>query len=302
MISSTYYHKGMRLAAEHISCRHEICPFCSSAVFKRIFTIQHDPDIFLMKCSLCSGVFSDAVPSDSVFEQYYSSYYADFGSHMTFASPGRFAQRICRSLTVEKERDYRILDFGGGDGSLSYALAKMLQKAGASCVEITVVDYSRETLTSDTESVSICHQPSIEAAGGMYDIIIASSVLEHLPRPVDSMQQLFSKLSAGGFFYARHPYIVPLMRVVRLFGITIDFTYPAHLNDFGGDFWKAILRTHCADGFGIVVFSRPSPVETSFSAAPARTAAAYLMKSMWYLTFGFWHLVGGWEIGIVRKK
>ena len=291
----------MHLAAGQISHRHELCPFCGAGDFRKIITIQHNPDIHLVKCSHCHGVFSGSVPSNSVFEQYYSSYYAEGETHTTFASPQRFARRIYKALAIEKAKRYRILDFGGGDGSLSYALAKLVRSDSREGVEITVVDYNAALTASSDPSISLTHSDSLDMVNGAYDIIIASSVLEHLPRPVDILKQLFGKLSDGGFFYARHPYIVPLMRVAKKAGIKIDFTYPAHLNDFGGDFWQVILGIIFENGSCSVVFSRPSPVETSLTAAPLRTLVAYIMKSLWYLSRGHWHIVGGWEIGIVKK-
>jgi SAM-dependent methyltransferase len=302
MISSTYYHKGMHLTAGQISRRHEICPFCSAGNFRKIFTVQRDPDIYLMKCSHCHGVFAGSVPSDAVFQEYYSSYYAEGEPHTTFNSPQRFARRIYKALTIEKGGGYRILDFGGGDGSLSYALAKMILSDNRKKIEITVVDYTSAITVSSEPSISLTHCDSLDSVNGSYDIIIASSILEHLPQPVAIIKQLFGKLSDGGFFYARHPYIVPLMRVVGKAGINIDFTYPAHLNDFGGDFWKVILGIIFDEGSCSIVFSRPSPVETSWRAAPLRTLVAYSMKSLWYLSCGLWHFVGGWEIGIVKKR
>jgi hypothetical protein len=92
--------------------------------------------------------------------------------------------------------------------------------------------------------------------------------------------------------------MIPLARVIGKF----DLTYPAHVHDMGSGFWNRFVQT-----FGLqadLIVSRPSPIETAFSEAPARTIAAFIMKlpSRFELAVRhprpidpIWTLVGGWE-------
>ena len=91
-----------------------------------------------------------------------------------------------------------------------------------------------------------------------------------------------------------------MMSAARRFGIAIDFTFPGHLSDIGGAFWRKFIDLAGMKDFSIVC-SRPSPVESGFADAPLRTLASFAMKSLWYLSFGAWKFVGGWEIVLKRK-
>jgi hypothetical protein len=106
----------------------------------------------------------------------------------------------------------------------------------------------------------------------------------------------------GGVFYARTPSVVPLFRIFQFLHLHYDFTYPAHLHDFGQGFWERILLClDCDPASFSIVRSRPSLIETVFRLNPVRTAVAYALKSPWYLFSRHYRLVGGWEILIQRK-
>ncbi len=133
-------------------------------------------------------------------------------------------------------------------------------------------------------------------------MVLASAVLEHIPYPVKSLEQLLSQTHAGGIFYARTPYMVPLRRLFHALGKTVDFTFPAHIHDMGSAFWDQMLVTlKLQDQFEILI-SRPSMVETSFRQSPLRTLIAYCMKAPWFLLGNRWGLVGGWEVFIRRRE
>jgi hypothetical protein len=60
------------------------------------------------------------MPKSDVLQRYYADYYATAAEHHTFHEPMRFAHRVLRAMpTVTGVEPLRILDFGGGDGSLA---------------------------------------------------------------------------------------------------------------------------------------------------------------------------------------
>ena len=102
-------------------------------------------------------------------------------------------------------------------------------------------------------------------------------------------------------FYARTPYVLPLLRLLKRFGIELDFTYPGHLHDLGQNFWNNIPNMY--RDFNLrILRSCPSIVETSFGQDFMTTLLAYIFKFPWYVLRGFYGYVGGWEIFIIKNK
>lgn len=297
MVSLTAYHKGKYLRREEISKRLSECPVCNSTDIHIVYVLQKDPDIFLEKCRYCCTVFADAMPTASCLDEYYAHYYDDNQKGNTSGGPERIAQRIypqCKS-----KPKLRILDFGGGNGEVAFELAKMLCCKGG-MIEVSVVDYNIATVRSDHSKIKMSHHSTLATCEGVYDIVIASAVIEHIPDMKSVLETLSEKVAPSGVFYARTPYCLPIIKVMKLIGISMDFTYPGHIYDLGDDFWKATKRSFFPKESFSFIYSRPSPVESTFRDAPVRTAVAAAMKAIWYLTGGVWALVGGWEVMIRR--
>jgi hypothetical protein len=94
--------------------------------------------------------------------------------------------------------------------------------------------------------------------------------------------------------------MLPLMKLLARFGIRLDFTFPAHLYDFGQEFWSKIF-VKSIPNFKLIV-SRPSMVETTFAQNFLRTLIAYILKAPWYVFRKHYGLVGGWEIFAVKTS
>lgn len=300
MISSTCYHRGMHIQEEEIASRHACCPFCGGEKAAAVLPVQEHPSVTLLRCARCTAVYADAVPASALLDRYYAQYYDSSERSVTCASPRRFARRIFRSLGKMHHDEIRILDFGGGDGSIACSLAEMILAETGSSVHICIVDYCEHPVSSADDRITLARSADLGGVRGKFDVVMASAVLEHLPFPGETLRALLASVAPGGFFYARHPYIVPMMSVARRIGITIDFTFPGHLSDFGGSSWRKFID-HAGMKDYSIVRSRPSPVESGLTEAPLRTLASFTMKSLWYLTFGLWKFVGGWEVVLRRK-
>ena len=135
---------------------------------------------------------------------------------------------------------------------------------------------------------------------GSFDLIIASASLEHVPDLRTTLLALLAAMKHGGRFYARTPYMVPLIRLAEHFGVRIGFGYPAHLFDLGVGFWNRLPQTLGLEGSIRIFASRPSIVESTFSSAPLRSLLAYMLKWPGYIFGERYRLVGGWEIVMER--
>lgn len=304
-ISSTTYHRSQHLTEADLlplSANNTACAFCDSTQLETIWTLQREPLISLRQCRQCSATGASRTPTEAALTNYYSTYYSSGTGQpaYTLGAPNKLAARIAEQFHGDLKQPIRILDFGGGDGTIAYLLAVALYDKGAMNIAITVVDYEDRTIPSDNSQITITKKKNLdELSGETFTIVIASAVIEHYPKPKELLIKLLESVSTGGLFYARTPYMLPLMKALEPLGIRLDFTFPAHLYDLGQHFWARIFPL-LAPQFDLAV-SRPSIVETSFSTNFVRTLIAHALKLPWYFLRGSYGLVGGWEVYAIKK-
>ncbi|MEK7269836.1 MAG: methyltransferase domain-containing protein [Planctomycetota bacterium] len=268
--------------------------------------LQEKPDVSLLECMDCHAASASQMPTPEALTDYYSRYYdTPVGrppdEHVTNDNPARFARHLADLYASQRRDSYvSILDFGGGDGSISHLLAVRLLEHGTKQVDITVVDYDETLKTPQDSRISIRKAPHLSNVKNDFVFVLASGIIEHIPRPIKPFRDLLDRLEPGGVFYARTPHMLPLMKFCGLLGIRLDFTYPAHVHDLGQAFWEHFFRSGNALGEFQLLRSRPSIVETTFGRRFLRTAAAYAFKAPWYVLGKSYGLVGGWEV-FVRK-
>jgi hypothetical protein len=299
-VKATAHHEGKHLTAAEIYSATSRCPICLyEGPRNRVFKIQDSPPINLLLCPKCRGVSADFMPVPAVLDDFYTNYWPDENNRITFGSAERFATRILRHTAIDQDRDpIRILDFGGGDGTIARKIAEHLVHGRNVKCEIDLVDWGA---TDDRigDNIAVHGHRSLETVSGPYDLIIASAVLEHIPEVNGVMRTLFSLAGPRGFFYARTPYVLPFSRLDP----NLDITYPGHVHDMGSAYWGRITET-----FGLnarVVHSGTSPVETLLWKYPVRTMLACVFKTPAWIEGWmaapsrkdrFWNLVAGWEI------
>ncbi len=304
-LKATAYHAGAHVGEDELLPADPRCPLCLATEARSpVLQVQANPDVHMLSCSRCGGFSASRLPTGQTLRRYYSRYYVPGGPTVTFDGPVRFARHLIGEAgPFLHGEDVSILDFGGGGGDLSRAVAALLLARGTVRVGIDLVDYQSAPCQPEGEPIAVRrHETLAGVAGQRFDLVMASAVLEHVPYPRPVLVDLLAAVRPGGVFYARTPSVVPLFRILRFLHLRYDFTYPAHLHDLGQTFWERILPCLERDAASFaIVRSRPSIVETMFRRHPARTAAAYVLKSPWYLFPRHYRLVGGWEILIQRK-
>jgi hypothetical protein len=297
-IRCSAYHAGINLAEKELLVAAQFCPLCSfNGERKIVLTLQRSPDVFLLRCPCCHGASASRMPKPEALETYYRSYLRDCSSRVTFYRPARFARHILNLAGKRWAQPvFHILDFGGGDGALSNALAELLL-AGASQarkVEIDLVDYHEAPATPSMNTAIRRLKSLKEASADYYELVLASAIVEHIPEPAADIQTLFAAIGANGCFYARTPWVGPLLGLLERLGIDFDFTYPAHVHDLGKPFWEHLIeRVPIAKSRVRLRHSHPSIVETGFGDSPLRTLAAYVLKAPWRLLPNTYAVVGG---------
>jgi len=298
-MQATSFHKGMHVNREDVYEARDRCPVCLSQDERHAcLRIQDDPLIEMLFCKACEACSASHMPKQELLDRYYAQYYSKAGDHVAFSSPERFARHLSTVLKPPAIGSLRMLDFGGGDGSLAIALAQKFQvSAGFQIpIAIDVVDYEKPREAS-TPNVVVNGHRNLNEVGGQYDVLLASAIVEHIPDAHSTIRKLVGMARPGAFMYARTPYVVPLARLIP----TLDITYPAHVHDMGSGFWNRF-----ADTFNLraqLLLSRPSLVETTLYSSPIRTMLAQALKfpalaELWLskqMRVPRWKLVGGWE-------
>ena len=227
---------------------------------------------------------------------------------ITFHKPGRLARRIARAIPApaaipapgrdgSRGGDFRILDFGGGDGTIGVLTAQILAVHSRARVHVQVVDYVPGRPARNGR-VDVEFVADLGAVAAGCDLVIASGVLEHVPSLDLVFPELAGKLRPGGHLYARTPYMLPFMRHAGM-----DMTYPGHVHDLGDDFWGMLARWFPVPLEPVV--SRPSIVQSGLRDEPVPTLAAYALKlparveSLW-TRHPRAKLYGGWEVVLRR--
>lgn len=306
---ATCNHRSKHLEQHEVYDARGHCPICHfSGKRGQGIRLQSNPVIHLLHCPACGGCSAAWMPKPEVLQDYYSGYFdasETAGENdaicVTFQGVERFARHLIRAMPVAAGTSpVRILDYGGGDGSLSLAIAKYLADR---VVSVTLVDYQKPRAMSVPENVRVAHVAHLSEVqerypGQKFDIVLASAVTEHIPELNAVLKLLFGMIEPGGYFYARTPYMNNLIAFMRF----IDFVYPAHVHDLGASFWNRINKTFHLNAD--IIVSRPSIVETEWHKAFIRTLVAYILKLPAYVEGKiapsridrWWNLVGGWEI------
>lgn len=298
---ATYYHAGRHLEEAELEPALEQCPVCGGkAPRPELLALQTRPPIALLECPLCRACSASRMPRQAVLDEYYAGYYKGAEARVTCSNPEAFARHIVRRMKPRNDGGpLRLLDVGGGDGTIGQAVASQLRRRQPSATFVLdVVDYGPlASPAHDWLQMRLFRQ--LEEIHGQYDVVLASGVVEHIPDAHAALRRLFQAVRPQGWFYARTPFVAPVARLHK----AVDFTYPGHLHDMGCAFWNRVVETFALQAS--LVLSQPSFVETTLAQAPLRTALAHLLKLPARLEDALssarrkdrcWTLVGGWEI------
>jgi len=262
-----------RVPEEHLADARSECSICGSRR-ERVssLVLQTEPRIDLLECGECFASSASHFPDERFLKALYapSDYHSDLlgSTHAVVHTARHVAKHLPRP---EADATLRVLDYGGGDGTLSTSFRDALRERGhRGAIELTVVDYFVDERAND--DVRFLDVNDFAALDEDFDIVLASAVLEHLVDLAWTTRKLLSLCAAGGSFYARAPYEAPLARAVPGYSVR----WPRHLHDLGPGFWARFLDTMGFDGE--LLRSAPSVVESDFASKPARTIAATLMK------------------------
>lgn len=284
---------------DYISYSH--CTFCYSSHVNKILTLHLNPEVNYFFCKDCKVSYTDKQLSEKSTQELYSNYYDDH-SLKTGIESNVLGEHLFRFFSSKKMQTstIRILDFGGGDGSIAKYLGEKLRNNKlCEIYSIDVFDvYECEHKIKDIHYFT----SEEDIKSNTYDIVIASAVLEHLNAPMAKLLLLFNAMKSKGYFYARTPYRLPIkMFLMNLKIKKVGMQFPWHLFDMGRPFWESLPKLFLTrhDIKINVVKSRPSIVQTTFKEHKKKYLFSKILKAPAYL-FKNWNLVGGWEVFIEK--
>jgi SAM-dependent methyltransferase len=307
MIRATLFHESRHLRDDELGSIEPTCRLCGfRGIRTEVFAIQSAPDVTLLHCPSCHASSASRMPTDAALASYYAQYYRAGQEQFTFSGAARFGRHLARAFTpaIGSTGAVRVLDFGGGDGSIAAAFVAAVRPDSTHACRVVVVDPGGVSRQGTIGGVAIEHVATLEQAGGGYDVVIASAILEHIPDAGQTLGALLAQLRPGGALYARTPWSLPLARRLGRY----DLGFPGHVHDLGGDYWQSAAGQHAKDVR--VMLSRPSIVENTLRDAPLRAAAAHLLKLPAHLEMTIrprpavprWRYVGGWEVVWQRRS
>ena len=321
MYFSDYYFRPLEELTDDDLIRVPGCGCCGrKGAFRELSVFQEKPRIGMVRCASCGAVTYDRILKQDKLDEIYENYtYLGEDENkaskdqITFYGKERFADHLMDLIKKEKKREekqtgrsaeeadmsgqIKVLDFGGGDGSLAYALSeRLLEEYRYEKIDITVVDYTDTPYISKNDKITLHHTFPLKSvpSSELFEYVIASAVLEHLPQPGPDFRRLVRHCADGGLLYFRAPYKYPLYRLLKRFGSTLDMLYPRHIWDLGEVWWERIPRRLGLQDQVELVASRPSIVEKSLKEHFFISLTAHMMKAPWFICHK-WHYVGGWE-------
>jgi transcription elongation factor Elf1 len=130
MINSSKFNRKIDVEEKWLDKSFDNCPFCHSRNVKGIGLIQKNPKVYFIECSECNIGYADRQPVEEFLVEYYRNYYKN-QTRSTTINPVQLSKHLYNILKpIPEKHKFSILDFGGGDGSVSLILSNILLKEG----------------------------------------------------------------------------------------------------------------------------------------------------------------------------
>lgn len=227
------------------------CPSCSG-------DLELSSDQFYLNCLSCGESFRS---NDGIFEMFrradlndsdflrYRKAYEAHASEDVFSTPSDITQWSClktlRSFMGTSEGEL-ILDVGSADGKLGEIVS-----GSAVCYDISLT-YLKAAQEKGLPVVA--GRAEVLPFKSVFDIVVLSNILEHVPHPGQIIEQVVHVLKPGGRLYIVVPYREDLS-----WQEGEDFLDP-HLSSFDLPKIRALLRNFSITRKKLILFTNSRPL------------------------------------------
>ncbi len=133
-------------------------------------------------------------------------------------------------LLLRHKKEGRLLDIGTGFGFFLIEMKKMGWEVAGVEISQKAIDYARNVLGIIVHAGPL---EQIRFPGNYFDALTGFYVIEHLPDPLDFLQECHRILKPGGLLLLRYPHTTPIKNFLHFFCIRNRlYDLPAHLSDF----------------------------------------------------------------------
>ncbi len=215
-----------------------VCPFCGEAKYDPL----HGEGRFQMvSCSSCQFIYLNPRPTGGALLRFYQDYLPEEKSSVkAWQEMMRSIFRKAANLIERYKKQGRLLDVGAGFG---FFLAEMRKRGWeVSGVELSqkAIDYARGALGID---VQLGPLEKIGFPESHFDVVSGFYVIEHLPQPIEFLEECYRILKAGGVLLLRYPHTTPIKDLLQFFGLQNHlYDLPAHLSDFSPEMIQRCLE------------------------------------------------------------
>lgn len=188
------------------------CPSCGSSKYSEIAKYRSLHASFantLVKCSNCSLVYAEPMPTDSFLSNYNSNYFKK-AHNIDIRAGSNISMKLLSRIRFNYLQKYffndfvgkpRILEIGPGFGYLAKEILSNYPTNSYSAVEAD----SQAASVLKSYGINLLTFDSLNACNQDYDLVIMSHVLEHIPNPSTFINILRDKLSVQGSIFIDVP-------------------------------------------------------------------------------------------------
>lgn len=231
---------------------------CFSCNFESSTETIYNKEVFnfnfkILQCANCSSQFIDKIPEDSdTYKYIYDVDGRDSKDNLNsiFAKLRIYKAKryLIRNCNEYLKSNMKVLDFGSGDGYLSYTLKKINKDLTVHATDYFLID------NDFYKNIIFFNIDDIFSNNRKYNLIILRHVLEHIEDPFKIVNLLLEKLEPGGCILVEVPnHEVSSNILLKLF--KKDYSQlglPWHFNHFNKkDFQKNLPKRR-------IVFSKNS--------------------------------------------
>lgn len=182
-----------------------LCPICESSLHQNILPYRCESTVFansqIFICAKCNAGSMFPMINDSTLSSYYETYWKknelDTVMMDLFVKQAK-ARHIYIKPYLQKAGRLRVLDIGAGFGLIRREFSD-----DTNYEAIEVDPDARKFLKNTIKASAIW--TDVKECQGVYNLIILSHIIEHIPQPVEYLKRQINMLADKGIFFIEVP-------------------------------------------------------------------------------------------------